>query len=384
MKNISVTALVLTLCRFPRAVRADIDRGDGSSDNMFVECESVCVFACSNDSEVTEVAELAHHPDVLGAIPWSRLSANELKEIDRQLHQSQIVSALHKASREVGSRKKQDRNGPLADRFAGYAEIARSDPEMFGWPCYDHCKYECMHKVVEDRQRTVKFFGKWPFQRGLICQEILSSVYSLLNGLPYFVYALTRTFREISPRAFQVYNLIVGVMWLFSAIFHCRDTTITMYMDYSAATAGVYSNCSLAMYIYLFDSRKNNPRRSWAMQVMGLLWFLHVGYMIFVDFNFDLNMKVSVLVGSTGSAMFIAWYLRNRKVRPHAWLILPSTLGLFPPLVAFELNDFPPPPMGFADAHSYWHLCTIPISACWALFLYRESQFLTKKPQKSS
>jgi len=48
-------------------------------------------------------------------------------------------------------------------------------------------------KWLEDNNRPVtKFFGKWPFRRislwGYGIQELLSSLFSLLNGVPHFLY----------------------------------------------------------------------------------------------------------------------------------------------------------------------------------------------------
>lgn len=59
------------------------------------------------------------------------------------------------------------------------------------WDCQENCRYECM---IENRQlrrsngeQAVQYMGKWAFTRVLGVQELFSSLFSFLNGLPYTV-----------------------------------------------------------------------------------------------------------------------------------------------------------------------------------------------------
>ena len=355
---------------------AKIEEDDGKCDYRFVECQAVCEFTCTNQPDILEMHPLSTHPEVVDAIPWSNLSQGELHQVDTLLHKPDIDSALHRVyAAGVFSPNTSESvpTTPLSDRFLAYTEIAKRDPGMFTWPCFDHCEYECMHHVASTRPGpVVKFSGKWPFRRVLICQELLSSVFSLVNGAPYVAFILSRTFRRDAPRRYQIYAIVVFLMWMFSALFHCRDCTVTQNLDYFAAFAGAIANCTVG----LFNTVVERPRtRNLVMAFMAVMWTTHVSYLAFVKFDFEWNMIVVVTVGTIGSTLWIYWYWINRAIRPHAWMIVPLTLGLFPLLLAFELNDFPPGPMGLADAHSYWHLTTIPISFYWGIFLRKESRW---------
>ena len=377
MKIIS-SAAPISIASLVGLSSARVDQSDGKCDYMFVECEAVCEFTCMNRPDVVELEPLAHHPEVLSAIPWSNISEEELLQVDRSLHKPKLLGLLREASEDKSySPPVYPRTDYLRLRFADYGRLGLEDPGLFSWSCFDHCKYECMH-LVEKRRRVLpsprKYFGKWPFRRVYICQEILSSAYSLLNGLPYILFSLTHTFRTHTPFIYRVFTLIVSLMWISSTIFHCRDTPLTMYLDYFTAFGGVVANCATGLHqsiLVRFDSRTR-------MGVIGLLfvlWVFHSMYLTLINFDFEWNMTLAVAIALLGGVFWVVFYARNRRKKPHAWMVVPATWGLFPLLVAFELNDFPPGPNGLADAHSYWHLSTVPFSVMWVLFMFKESQW---------
>jgi predicted permease len=104
--------------------------------------------------------------------------------------------------------------------------------------------------------------------------------------------------------------------------------------------------------------------------------------MTLVKFDFLLHIIMSVLTGAVGAILWIVWYFRNRETIKHAWMIALGSVSLFPLLMAFEINDFPPGEYGLADAHSFWHLSTIPVSCLFVLFLFKESQRDSIKKRK--
>lgn len=351
---------------------ADVDEHDGKCDSRFVECEAVCQFACDSDRDVKQIADLVNHHDVLRDLPWSHVSGH--KQVDREVYKSSILTAFGHAS---ATRERAGTPAPksgLSKRLSEYASIAKSDPRLFAWPCLDHCQYECMHKTVAESGKVVKFFGKWPFQRVFIFQEFLSSLYSFFNAAPYIWFTTSKTFRTLTPIHFRVYAIIIALMWIASGVFHGKDTQLTMHIDYFSAFGGVVANCTLPLVLLVPRSFKTI-----SVLLMSLLWLGHVAYMGFVEFDFDWNMLAAIVVAIAGTSLWTLWWFRNRKIRPHAWVIPAITIGLLPLFVTMELNDFPPGAMGLADAHSFWHLSTIPISCAWALFMYKESHFAPKQ-----
>ena len=77
------------------------------------------------------------------------------------------------------------------------------------WDCVSECNYECMVDYSSWRERNhkevTKFFGKWPFKRVFIfgwgVQELFSSVFSALNGVPHLMYLLFYR-HEYAPRGY--------------------------------------------------------------------------------------------------------------------------------------------------------------------------------------
>ena len=130
---------------------------------------------------------------------------------------------------------------------------------LTGWDCASDCKYRCMRTIVRVRAveglNTAKYYGKWSFERVLGVQEIVSCVASLANAAVH-VWFLPELWRASSARpeapdagATSVFPrrlsaslwFASGVVqthgWLWSAVFHARDTPWTHAMDYGAANA---------------------------------------------------------------------------------------------------------------------------------------------------
>jgi post-GPI attachment to proteins factor 3 len=354
-------------------IRCELEQDEGKCHSTFIECEAVCEFTCNSSAQPAEVGKLAGVSDIQAMVPWhTEHGAVTYVDRDRKPPLLDTLTSVH------GKNHRSDAASQslLTRKFQRYAEIAHEDQKLISWSCADHCRYECMHHVsaprAEQGLEPLKFFGKWPFRRVLICQEILSSVYSIFNGLSYFafsIWSLTHTARI----EYKVFAFAMSLAWVASAVFHCRDTTMTMYMDYFSAFAGVVSNLALAVI------RSTGWGSLKVLSFFSLLWILHVSYLVFVEFDFEWNMIVAIVVGLGSGITWLVWFIRNRTEIPHAWMVLVVTWGTSPLLVLFELNDFPPGPMGLADAHSYWHLTTIPISAISGLFLYRDTMFLRRQ-----
>jgi hypothetical protein len=151
-----------------------------------------------------------------------------------------------------------------------------------------------------------------------------------------------------------------------------------MWIDYFAVLGGSLTNIAAGADALLYrDSLQSVPtarRRKSIYMGLTLTWVACVSYMTLVKFDFLLHIVISVLTGAVGTVLWIVWYYRNRKSVAHAWMIALGSVSLFPLLLAFEINDFPPGQEGLADAHSFWHLSTIPVSGLFGWFLFKESE----------
>ncbi|KJZ72617.1 hypothetical protein HIM_07976 [Hirsutella minnesotensis 3608] len=256
---------------------------------------------------------------------------------------------------------------------------------MLFWNCASECDYTCQHIVTVSRvaasQPIVQFHGKWPFYRFLGMQEPFSVLFSLgnlwahLDGL--------RKVRTHIPVAYSLrpwYEWLarIGIAsWVFSAIFHTRDFTLTEQLDYFAAGASVlYGMYYSPIRIFRLDRptpRRRSLLRLWSI-LCALLYTCHVAYLKGVRWDYTYNMAANVAAGIVQNILW-SWfsYDRYRKSR-RAWTIWP---GLVVAWVTFamsmELFDFPPW-LGCIDAHSLWHFLTIGPTILWYNFLVKDSR----------
>ena len=139
---------------------------------------------------------------------------------------------------------------------------------FFRWNCESDCKYRCMQTLqtvrLSEGLKQAKYYGKWSFRRVLGAQEIVSSVGSLVNAAVHvryipllFAAAVSRASKSKSkskspspspPPESTASSAVVATLWslhavvsvngwVWSAVFHARDTKWTEYMDYASANA---------------------------------------------------------------------------------------------------------------------------------------------------
>lgn len=121
---------------------------------------------------------------------------------------------------------------------------------VFQWSCVDDIKYKCMHQYLELNKYspTPQFYGKWPFWRFLGMQEPASVLFSLFNLLAHYsgLRRVLKVFKSINSTICQkrtrkvlfilIFVSICGVnAWIWSALFHSRDTLLTEKLDYFSA-----------------------------------------------------------------------------------------------------------------------------------------------------
>ncbi|KAI8877089.1 post-GPI attachment to proteins factor 3 precursor [Backusella circina FSU 941] len=252
---------------------------------------------------------------------------------------------------------------------------------LFHWTCPENCRYVCMQVITDNAEyeglEIYQYFGKWPFYRVIGIQEPASVIFSIGNGLVhlYFFFKI----RKEAPNSFflkpfmVLYTLIGMNAWWWSTVFHSRDMKITELLDYfSAGLLVLYS-------LYYAILRVFSIQNTFIVQSLGILFIClfvgHVAYLVIVTFDYVYNMFANVAIGVLQESLWIGWYIstlldKNIK-RPYAYLGILSGVGVSLAM-CLELFDFPPLWRVF-DAHSLWHLATIPLTIIWYKFLLEDS-----------
>ncbi|KZO92413.1 Per1-like protein, partial [Calocera viscosa TUFC12733] len=260
------------------------------------------------------------------------------------------------------------------------------------WSCADNCAYECMHSLESlPGAKPQQYYGKWPFIRLLGAQEPLAVLASIGNGWMH-VRGLRHIRRRLSgwqdglglQRWLEIYAYVGMNAWLWSTVFHTRDTPWTERADYfSAAGALMYSfYFTLVRLLHLYTPSAAH----WRYRLFGLLalvYAAHVSYLTWLPsvlkhlprFDYGYNMLFAVLLGlshnflwllatSSGTSIFPPPQIRN-SYKPLAFVLLTTAA------TSLELLDFPPL-WGALDAHALWHVVTIPIVPFWYGWLVQD------------
>lgn len=277
---------------------------------------------------------------------------------------------------------------------------------LLHWDCAADCAYLCMWQTEAGCAAGTpvqKYFGKWPFVRLLGMQEPASVLCSLLN-LAAHAHCLLRFSRlcrrlrrqqqaaaqeqhptlggssrgedaaskagagaeaalTASPHHYPYTWLWAGYMllsinaWLWSAVFHSRDTRLTERFDYFSAALLIFFNLLLSL-VRVLRLRSVFAQTATAAP---LLLFLasHFRHMLFVLFDYGYHVKVCIAAGAAQSLLWLGWAAASAPPPPGRRSLL-SFLLLVNACMALEVLDFPP--LWHAlDAHSLWHAATAPL-----------------------
>ncbi|KAJ1673214.1 hypothetical protein EV182_005674 [Spiromyces aspiralis] len=250
------------------------------------------------------------------------------------------------------------------------------------WDCPSDCDYRCQRALTMHAQRQTppgqihQYYGKWPFVRLLGIQEPASVVFSVLNG-----YAHYRNWAKIKTclqhnnfiRPWLLLFVVVGTWtWAWSAIFHTRDFPFTEKMDYySAGLSTLY--LFFVGLVYLFEIRDGVTIRRLAV-TLAIPYLLHVGYLQFVHFDYSYNMAANAGVSLLSAVVWAGSAYQSYKRGYSLWWKPLVLIGLTVAAFSLEAFDFPPL-MDTFDAHSLWHLATIPIIDAWYDYLIRDASW---------
>lgn len=245
------------------------------------------------------------------------------------------------------------------------------------WSCSDVAAYDCMHKItksrMESRQRILQYYGKWPFIQLFGIQEPASVVFSIANG--YAHYKHLKVVNQYPNYPF--YGMLRGYVfvgvntWVWSTVFHCRDKPLTEKLDYFSAALAILYACYLALIRTREITRPTHQRR--LMIFFSLLFLMHVSYLSFYKFDYNYNMKASIIVGMLHNVLWFVWWIKVRGKRDYAWISIAAVVSLSMAM-SLELLDFPPWWFIF-DAHSLWHACTVPIVLMWYRFWIADAKY---------
>ena len=253
------------------------------------------------------------------------------------------------------------------------------DLRLFGWGCEDQCKYECMHAIADERKRQSlpvwKYYGKWSFLRLSGIQEPASVLFSLMNLYVHWWAYRIAVPRQV-PRESQLFQLLRALAlvqvnaWLCSTVFHCRDLPLTEKMDYFSAIL------NLIFGLYVVCMRMINSQWRFVRRLIAIILFSYfIGHCMYLSslerFDYTYNIVAGVVVGAIHNLIWLFWCLRHLKSRKYA------RLGLFCLIAVnfamlLELYDFDPVWQVF-DAHSLWHLSTVPLGYLWTRFLIADA-----------
>jgi len=264
------------------------------------------------------------------------------------------------------------------------------------WNLNDECKYRCMwdievQRTIEGAKEPLKYFGKWPFLRLFHFQEFFSSLFSLFNIIPH-VYVLLQMWElslnldivygdgeksskqmgdqdsgainEELKRQKWLHSVWRGYAfsainaWLWSFMFHARDTFFTERMDYFSACFTILYG-TYAAFVTIVYPRKPQPAAFNIFLVVILFFARHIYHMHFVKFDYGYNMSVNIALSMGFTIMWIVYAVKKRKQHRSAWKFTIASLGLVL-ASALEIFDFPPM-HDLVDAHALWHLATPPL-----------------------
>eukprot|EP00850_Spirogloea_muscicola_P007779 SM000040S14791 [mRNA] locus=s40:381868:383280:+ [translate_table: standard] len=168
-----------------------------------------------------------------------------------------------------------------------------------------------------------------------------------------------------------VFGVLAANSWLWSAIFHTRDTKFTEAWDYSSVIALL--GFSLVLSIFRAAALRLEAARVMVSAPIVAFVATHILYMNLYSFDYGWNMKVCLAMGVLQLALWSTWAgLTQHPARATVWATAAGTLlaGLL------EVFDFPPLG-GVLDAHALWHAATVPLTLLWWRFAAEDALFRT-------
>jgi hypothetical protein len=241
-----------------------------------------------------------------------------------------------------------------------------------------------MTRITRERlaqgQPVYKYHGHWAFERYWGLEEPASVFFSLANGVPH-LYQLLPTSSPSSSYFMHpylaLYPYVALAAWLSSAAFHAKKTHQSTLVDYSTALVFLAYGLLLTLRRVLGPHFPASAAGALiAAATVSLVWRLQD--MLAGRVSYDSHMRLCIAIATTTIILWGLWLARgggSGSVRVGG-TALPFPRNRFRCLACqvcfaaaslLELFDFPPL-WGVFDAHSLWHLATVPLGFVWYTF----------------
>lgn len=252
--------------------------------------------------------------------------------------------------------------------------------------------------ALETGVRVEQYYGKWPFWRFAGMQEPASVVFSIANLLMH-VLGMDWLRRGVHPtHPMKPFYLIWAYLsinaWVWSAVFHTRDTPLTEKLDYFSAALvilyALYMTVVRLFHLYpgtpTFPSRPGRRAMFHAWRAIAAVAYIgHISYLgLAPRFDYTYNVIFNLILGLIhhvlwllfalpGSPPFARYAAMPGSYRPTHVGTASLTVALTTAATTLELFDFPPWAR-VLDAHALWHLATAPLAVLWYDFLLTDAQ----------
>jgi len=281
---------------------------------------------------------------------------------------------------------------------------------LMQWDCAADCSYHCMWAIEGPKAAAAtgpiqKYHGKWPFIRVTGAQEIASVLFSIINMVAHLhnLMLYVKHVKSLQPAGkgsfatgsavagaptkqlmgnssgaglypyswlWVVYALVNINAWVWSTIFHCRDTRVTEKLDYFSANFAVAFGLGVAVARTL---QMHSPLQLAVLAILLLSGLAqHMYYMAFIKFDYGYNMKLCIAVGIATAVTWLVWVTAvrhpGRRIVYHFMVLVHLAMLL-------EVLDFPPL-WWLLDAHALWHAATVPLTYLWYKFLFADVAFV--------
>jgi hypothetical protein len=170
-----------------------------------------------------------------------------------------------------------------------------------------------------------------------------------------------------------LFSILAMHAWFWSIRLHAQDgRTNKMMSCFAFGLFTLYAFYFTMLYVFkICNGRIMKPLGTLCIY----LFVAHVGSMIIVSFNTAYNTIATFVLGFCTLALWTAWCVVH-CCRPYTHLAVISGIGVVCAML-FTVFDFPP--LGrVLDAHSLWHLSTIPLTILVYRFLMQDMYYETK------
>eukprot|EP00759_Apiculatamorpha_spiralis_P017836 PhF_6_TR23946/c0_g1_i1/m.33508 len=246
------------------------------------------------------------------------------------------------------------------------------------WTHTESCEYTCMRKDVALResqnQPAVQYYGSWGFRRVLGLEEFGSVVFSLIHCYIHTVHG-KRTWSVFpqGPRriAWRLFVVLWAHGWFWSAMYHARHKHLFMIFDYMGAQAALMGSLYFAAIYTLPILTRTTVSFMVFTGLAAGAYVYHAIRMLFVKFDYGVNMNVGIAIGVTHHLLYAqsgvrSFFGRGGMSPPQKTMLV--AVFIITSAALFEIYDFPPILFETTDAHAMWHFATIPAALLWYKF----------------